>query len=61
MPWYVESLEGLQYATSAKQIAIGFTAYKEGAKIKDLTPLSGLSQLEQLFLKGDGITDMPKQ
>ena len=58
MPWYVESLEGLQYATSAKQIAIGFTAYKEGAKIKDLTPLSGLSQLEQLFLKGDGITDI---
>ena len=58
MPWYVESLEGLQYATSAKQIVIGFTAYKEGARIKDLTPLSGLSQLEQLFLKGDGITDI---
>ena len=58
MPWYVESLEGLQYATSAKQIDIGYTAYKEGMKIKSLSPISGLTQLEQLFLKGDGITDI---
>ena len=58
MPWYVESLEGLQYAKSAKQIDIGYTAYKEGMKIKDLSPISGLTQLEQLFLKGDGLTDI---
>lgn len=58
MPWYVESLEGLQYATSAKQIDIGYTTYKEGKRIKDLTPISGLTQLEQLFLKGDGLDDI---
>lgn len=58
MPWYVESLEGLQYATSARQIDIGYTAYKQGKKIKDLSPISGLTQLDQLFLKGDGIDDI---
>lgn len=58
MPWYVESLEGLQYATSARQIDIGYTAYKQGKRIKDLSPISGLTQLDQLFLKGDGIDDI---
>ena len=58
MPWYVESLEGLQYATSAQQIDIGYTAYKPGKRIMDLSPISGLTQLDQLFLKGDGIDDI---
>lgn len=58
MPWYVESLEGLQYATSARQIDIGYTAYKQGKRIKDLSPISGLTQLDELFLKGDGIDDI---
>ena len=58
MPWYVESLEGLQYATSARQIDIGYTAYKSGKRIRDLSPISGLTQLDQLFLKGDGIDDI---
>lgn len=58
MPWYVESLEGLQYATSARQIDIGYTAYKPGKRIMDLSPISGLTQLDQLFLKGDGIDDI---
>ncbi|MBL6468074.1 MAG: leucine-rich repeat domain-containing protein [Mogibacterium sp.] len=58
MPWYVESLEGLQYATSARQIDIGYTANKPGQKIRDLSPISGLTQLDQLFLKGDGIDDI---
>lgn len=58
LPWYVESLEGLQYATSARQIDIGYTAYKPGKRIKDLSPISNLTQLDQLFLKGDGIDDI---
>lgn len=58
MPWYVESLEGLQYATSARQIDIGYTANKPGKRIKDLSPISNLTQLDQLFLKGDGIDDI---
>lgn len=58
MPWYVESLDGLQYATSARQIDIGYTAYKPGKRIKDLSPISNLTQLDQLFLKGDGIDDI---
>lgn len=58
MPWYVTSLEGLQYATSAKQIDIGYTANKKGMKIADLTPISNLTQLTQLFLKSDGLEDV---
>lgn len=58
MPWYVTSLEGLQYATSAKQIDIGYTANKKGMRIADLTPISGLTQLSQLFLKSDGLDDV---
>lgn len=58
MPWYVTSLEGLQYATSAKQIDIGYTTNKKGMKISDLTPISGLTQLDQLFLKSDGLEDV---
>lgn len=58
MPWYVENLDGLQYATSARQIDIGYTAYKPGKRIEDLSPISNLTQLDQLFLKGDGIDDI---
>lgn len=58
MPWYVTSLEGLQNATSAKQIDIGYTANKKGMRIADLTPISNLTQLSQLFLKSDGLEDV---
>ena len=57
-PYYIESLEGLQYATSAKMIDIGYTANIEGKKIDSVEPLAPLTQLEILYLKQDGIADI---
>ena len=58
MPWVVESLEGLQYAKSAIQIDIGYTTSDNGKTLKSLKPISDLTQLRQLFLKYDGLTDI---
>lgn len=57
-PYWIEDLSGLEYAKSAKMIDIGYTSSVEGKSIKDLRPLSGLTQLEELILKQDGITDI---
>lgn len=57
-PYYVESLEGLQYAKSATLIDICYTSNIEGKKIKSLEPLAPLTQLDVLYLKQDGIKDI---
>ena len=57
-PFWIESLEGLQYATSTRMIEISFTGAVEGKRIRDLSPLATLSQLEILILKQNGIDDI---
>lgn len=57
-PYYVESLEGLQYAKSAVMIDICYTANIEGKRIDSVEPLAPLTQLEILYLKQDGIEDI---
>ncbi|MGN1166536.1 MAG: leucine-rich repeat domain-containing protein [Lachnospiraceae bacterium] len=57
-PYWIEDLEGLQYATSARMIDICYTNATEGKKIKSLAPISGLTQLRMLYLKQDGIIDI---
>lgn len=57
-PYWIESLEGLQYAKSAKMIDICYTSNIEGKKIDSVEPLAPLTQLETLYLKQDGITDI---
>ena len=54
--YWIEDLEGLQYATSARMIDIAYTSAVTGKSISDLTPISGLTQLETLILKQNGIT-----
>lgn len=60
--YWIKSLEGLQYATSANMIEICYSS--EGRKdnnenrIESLSPLSGLTQLGILILKQDGIADI---
>ena len=39
-------------------VDIGYTSAIEGKSIKDLSPLSALTQLDILILKQDGITDV---
>lgn len=56
--FWIESLEGLQYATSASMIDIAYTSAVKGKSIDDLTPLENLTQLKQLILKQNGITDI---
>lgn len=56
--YWIESLEGLQYATSATMIDIAYTSSVEGKSIKDLTPIANLTQLDTLILKQDGISDI---
>lgn len=56
--FWIESLEGLQYATSANMIDIAYTSAVEGKSIKDLSPLANLTQLETLILKQNGINDV---
>lgn len=53
--FWIESLEGLQYATNARMIDIAYTSAVEGKKISDLSPIADLTQLEILILKQDGI------
>ena len=55
--YWIENLEGLQYAVSARMIDIAYTS-AAGKRIADLSPISGLTQLEQLILKQDGIDDI---
>lgn len=57
-PYYVESLEGLQYAKSATMIDICYTANIKGKKIDSVQPLAPLTQLEILYLKQDGLNDI---
>ena len=57
-PFWIENLEGLQYATSARMIDIAYTSSAEGKRIADLSPLAGLTQLETLILKQNGIDDI---
>lgn len=58
--YWIKSLEGLQYAKSAKMIEICYS--NEGRKgeneIKDLSPLSNLSQLQKLILRQNNIDDI---
>ncbi len=56
--YWIESLEGLQYATSAVMIDIAYIDNVEGKSIKDLSPISGLKQLQKLILGSDGISDI---
>lgn len=56
--YWLEDLEGLQYAKSAKMIDICYTDAVDGKKIKSLEPLAPLVQLETLYLKQDGLTDI---
>ena len=58
MPYYIENLEGLQYAKSAKMIDICYTSSTNGKRIADVSPLAELTQLEKLYLKQDGIDDI---
>ena len=56
--FWVGSLEGLQYAKSATLIDIAYTSAVEGKMLSDLSPLSNLTQLNELILKQDGINDV---
>ena len=57
-PYWIEDLTGIEYATQAKMVDICYTNATEGKKIKDLAPLSKLTQLRLLYLKQDGISDI---
>lgn len=57
-PYWIENLEGIQYAKSATMVDIGYTSAVEGKSIQDVSPLSELTQLDILILKQDGITDV---
>ena len=57
-PYWIENLEGIQYAKSATMVDIGYTSAVEGKSIQDVSPLSELTQLDKLILKQDGITDV---
>ena len=57
LPYWIENLEGLQYAKSATMIDIAYTS-ASGKRISDLSPLSSLVQLEELILKQNGIADI---
>lgn len=57
-PYYVESLEGLQYAKSATLIDICYTSNIEGKRIDSVAPLAPLTQLDVLYLKQDGLKDI---
>lgn len=57
-PYWVESLEGLQYAKSATMVDICYTSNIEGKKIESVEPLATLTQLDTLYLKQDGIRDI---
>lgn len=56
--FWIENLEGLQYAKSATQIDIAYTSAVEGKRLADLSPLSDLTQLQELILKQNGIDDI---
>ena len=57
-PFWIENLEGLQYAKSLTKIDIAYTSAVEGKRLSDLSPLSGLTQLQEVILKQDGIDDI---
>ena len=62
-PYWIDSLEGLQYASSLTSLEISYTqnVEKENGEIErldDLTPISDLTQLTRLILMQDGIGDI---
>lgn len=56
--YWIEDLEGLQYAKSLRMIDICYTNATEGKMIKSLAPIAGLTQLKFLYLKQDGISEI---
>ena len=58
--YWIESLEGLQYATSATTIELCYSSEGNGTdnRIKSLEPLANLSQLKTLILRQDGLVDI---
>lgn len=58
MQFWIEDLEGIQYAKSATMVDICYTSAVEGKRIADVSPLSALTQLSTLILKQDGISDI---
>ena len=56
--YWIENLEGIQYAKSASMVDICYTSAVEGKRIADVSPLSALVQLDALLLKQDGISDI---
>lgn len=57
-PFWIENLEGIQYAKSASMVDICYTSAVEGKRIADVSPLSELTQLQTLLLKQNGIDDI---
>lgn len=57
-PFWIENLEGLQHAKSLMRLDIAYTSAVEGKRLADLSPLSGLTQLQEVVLKQDGINDI---
>lgn len=57
-PFWIENLEGIQYAKSATMVDICYTSAVEGKRIADVSPLSELTQLQKLLLKQNGIDDI---
>ena len=55
--FWIESLEGIQYAKSATMVDIAYTSAVEGKSLADLSPLSELTQLQELILKQNGINN----
>ncbi len=55
--YWIKSLEGIQYATSARMVDICYSNIA-GGKIESLEPLSALTQLRLLYLKQDGLSDI---
>ena len=62
-PYWIDSLEGLQHASSMTSLEISYTqkVQSEGGgteKLDDLTPISDLTQLTRLIMMQDGLRDI---
>lgn len=59
-PYWIDSLEGLQYADSMKSLEISHTQKVPGGneRLEDLTPISNLTQMTRLILVQNGIDDI---
>ncbi|MDY3122124.1 leucine-rich repeat domain-containing protein [Suipraeoptans intestinalis] len=56
--YWIDNLEGLQYATNMQVLEITSTNIKEGASIRDLSPLADLTRLESIQLISDNISNI---